>query len=100
MQHSRFLLDESTFSSGETVTFILRNRDPIDHEFILGDEQLQLEHESGTESYHGTIPTEVTVPALTTARTTVVMPSSGPLIVGCHLPGHYAYGMRSQITFE
>ncbi|MBW3590835.1 MAG: hypothetical protein KY393_03135 [Actinobacteria bacterium] len=26
MQHSRFLLDESTFASGETVTFVLRNR--------------------------------------------------------------------------
>lgn len=100
MQHSRFLLEESNFSSGETVTFVLRNRDPIDHEFILGDEQLQLEHESGTEPYHDTIPTEVTVPALTTVRTTVVMPSSGPLIVGCHLPGHYAYGMRSDITVE
>lgn len=99
MQHSRFLMDESTFESGEAVTFVLRNQDPIDHEFILGAAQLQLEHESGTDRYHQT-PTEVTVPALATVRTTVIMPSPGALIVGCHLPGHYAYGMRAEITVE
>ncbi|MEX2587555.1 MAG: hypothetical protein WD602_06120 [Actinomycetota bacterium] len=100
MQHSRFLLDETTFMAGETVTFVLRNRDPIDHEFILGDEALQLGHETGTEPYHDEIPSEVTVPALSTVSTTVEMPHYGPLIIGCHLPGHYGYGMRTQITVE
>lgn len=98
MQHSRFWLDDSRFSPGEVVTFVLRNHDPIDHEFILGDEELQLRHESGTEPYHDQIPSEVTVPALSTVITTVTMPLHGPLIIGCHIPGHYSYGMRAEIT--
>jgi uncharacterized cupredoxin-like copper-binding protein len=30
--------------------------------------------------------------------TTVTFPSQGSLLFGCHLPGHYAYGMRGVIT--
>ena len=33
-----------------------------------------------------------------TIVTTVTFPSTGSLLFGCHLPGHYAYGMRGMIT--
>ena len=32
------------------------NTDPIDHEFILGDERVQLVHEEGTEAHHAPRP--------------------------------------------
>lgn len=98
IHHSRFVAEDLSFRPGERVTFVLRNQDPIDHEFILGDERVQSRHETGTEPYHGAIPTEVTVPALTTVRTTVTLPLRGELIMGCHLPGHYRYGMKAPIT--
>lgn len=100
MHHSRFLAEDLSFDAGQRVTFVLRNEDPIDHEFILGDEAVQVRHETGTEPYHDALPTEVTVPALTTLTTTVVMPAHGPWIMGCHIPGHYAYGMRADITIR
>jgi uncharacterized cupredoxin-like copper-binding protein len=96
--HSRFVPNELSFREGDTVTFVLVNTDPIDHEFILGDEATQNRHETGTEPHHDSIPTEVSLPAGETVRTTVTLDRAGPLIIGCHLPGHYAYGMRAEVT--
>jgi uncharacterized cupredoxin-like copper-binding protein len=76
------------------VRFVIRNTDPIDHEFILGDRLVQLRHETGTETSHGARPGEVSIEAKQTATTTYVFSKGKPLVFGCHLPGHYAYGMR------
>jgi uncharacterized cupredoxin-like copper-binding protein len=83
---------------GETVRFIVENTDPIDHEFLIGDEHIQQIHEEGTEAYHPPKPGEITVPAATTRTTTYTFPANGDVIFGCHLPGHYAYGMRGTIS--
>jgi uncharacterized cupredoxin-like copper-binding protein len=40
---------------------------------------------------------EPTVPAGETATTTFIFTEPGELIIGCHLPGHYAYGMRAVV---
>jgi len=102
LEHSRFALDRTEFRPGETVTFVIVNDDPIDHEFILGDEEVQDVHESGTGHHHGEVPGEISVPAGETRTATFTFPvalggSDGTLIVGCHLPGHYAYGMRAEV---
>ena len=82
-----------------TGRFVVQNTDPIDHEFIVGDQQVQDIHEAGTEAYHPPRPGEITVPAGTTMTTTYTFPSKpGSLIFACHLPGHYAYGMRGFIA--
>jgi uncharacterized cupredoxin-like copper-binding protein len=98
IHYSRFDPGRFAFAPGETVTFVVENTDPIDHEFILGDEAVQLAHERGTEAYHPPRPGEMTIPAGATATTTYTFDQAGPLILGCHLPGHYAYGMRSEVT--
>lgn len=97
LEHSRFVLDRSEFRSGETVTFVIRNTDPIDHEFILGDHRVQAVHENGTGHHHGDIPGEISVAAGEELTTTYTFPHAGTLIIGCHLPGHYDYGMRTEV---
>ena len=82
----------------ETVRFVVHNEDPIDHEFILGDRTVQIAHEHGTQAYHAPSPGVMTVPAGQTRVTTYTFRAAGPLIIGCHLPGHYAYGMRAPVT--
>jgi uncharacterized cupredoxin-like copper-binding protein len=78
---------------------VIVNSDPIDHEFILGDEQVQRVHEEGTEAHHAPRPGEVSVPAGETVVTTYTFPKiSGALIFGCHLPSHYDFGMRGTVT--
>ena len=98
IHYSRFEPSAFEFEPGQTVTFVVQNTDPIDHEFLLGDESVQLAHERGTESYHPPRPGEMTVPAGTTATTTYTFAEAGEVLLGCHLPGHYAYGMRGTIT--
>ncbi len=98
---SRFDPEEIRVEPGQTVRFVIENTDPIDHEFILGDGEVQRVHEEGTEAHHASRPGEVSVPAGATVETTYTFPSddhASSLIFGCHLPGHYDFGMRGTIS--
>jgi uncharacterized cupredoxin-like copper-binding protein len=97
LRFSRFVPDHFEFEAGTTVTFVVENRDPIDHEFLIGDEEVQQAHEEGTEKHHGAKPGEISVPAGATRTTTYTFDEPGTLIIGCHLPTHYDYGMRGDI---
>jgi uncharacterized cupredoxin-like copper-binding protein len=82
-----------TVPAGRPVTFVIRNDDPIDHEWIVGDAALHDRHRKGTEPYHASRPSEISIDALTTRRTTITFAVPGRLQFICHLPGHEAYGM-------
>ena len=84
--------------AGETVRFVIENTDPIDHEFILGDDLVQQIHERGTEAVHPPKPGEVSAFAGTTTTTTYTFGAPGELTFACHLPGHFAYGMHGTVT--
>lgn len=99
IEHSAFEPTHVSVEPGSTVTFRVRNTDPIDHEFILGDEEVQLVHEKGTEKHHGAKPGEISVPAGEERTTTYAFTDDDDeLIYGCHLPGHYAFGMKGIVT--
>ncbi len=98
LRFSRFVPDEFEFPAGTTVRFVVENRDPIDHEFLIGDEEVQQAHEEGTEEDHGAKPGEISVPAGATRTTTYTFDEPGKLLIGCHLPTHWDYGMRGYIT--
>jgi uncharacterized cupredoxin-like copper-binding protein len=83
---------------GQTVRFVVRNTDPIDHELIVGSMDVQDRHESGREASHPPVPGEVSVPLLATARTSYTFDDRGTVWFGCHLPGHWAYGMRGRVV--
>jgi uncharacterized cupredoxin-like copper-binding protein len=100
IHYSAFDVSEVTVAAGMPVTFILVNEDPIDHEWLIGDEGFHAWHRSGTHAAHGDVPTEVTVPALTTVETTITFEDPGTLAYVCHLPGHEAYGMIGTVTVE
>lgn len=97
IEHSAFDPERLEVDAGETVTFVITNGDPIDHEFIVGDEEVQRIHEEGTEKHHGARPGEISVPAGATAVTTYTFEEPGELIYGCHIFGHYDYGMRGAV---
>lgn len=100
IEHSRFDPATITVEPGSTVRFVVRNGDPIAHEFLIGDEAAQRRHETGTEPEHGARPGELSIPPGETRITTYTFPSRGRLLVGCHLPRHYDYGMRGSITIR
>lgn len=98
VHHSRFSLSALDVSAGERVRFVVRNGDPIPHELIVGDMAVQDVHEKGSEAHHGDRPGEVSVAAGATAETTFTFRTPGRLYFGCHLPGHWAYGMQGVVT--
>jgi len=95
---SRFSPSVVEVPVGTTVRFEVRNADPIAHELIVGDDSVQDRHELGTDARHGDRPGEISVPARSTAVTTRTFSRAGRVPFGCHLPGHWAYGMRGTVT--
>jgi uncharacterized cupredoxin-like copper-binding protein len=97
--HSRFEPDRVTVKPGSTVRFVIHNADPVDHEFIIGPPETHDIHERGLPHFHtGAVPGEVTVPAGATVETTWTFgPSGSPAVeYGCHLAGHWDYGMHGK----
>ena len=83
--------------AGVPVTYVIRNEDPIDHEWLVGDVAFHARHRTGTEPVHGDRPDEVSLPPLSTRTTTLTLPA-GTYIYICHFPGHEAYGMVGVVT--
>jgi len=99
---SKFSPAQFEVAPGTTVKIVVHNLDPIGHELIIGDAGVHERHEKGTEPYHPPRPGEVSVPSGETRATTFTVPAgatSGEVFeFGCHLPGHWAYGMRGVVT--
>ena len=122
--HSRFTPTTVDVAPGTTVRFVIRNLDPIDHEFIIGGPEVHEHHEVGRDAHHhGEVPGEISIPAGKTASTTWTAPagmgtplgeeagvgapagekaqtapeSPGSTVFACHLPGHFAYGMAGVV---
>jgi len=98
-RYSRFEPDRFTVKAGSTVRVVIHNADPIDHEFILGPPETHDIHERGAPHFHtGAVQGEVTVPAGSTVETTWTFTPSGGSTVeyGCHLAGHWSYGMHGK----
>ena len=98
VHYSRFAPLVIEVPAGRPVTFVLTNRDPIDHEWIVGDAALHERHRTGTEPVHDTRPTEVSLDAGTTSRTAMTFDEPGTFTFICHLPGHEAYGMTGTLV--
>ena len=98
---SKFSPGQFDVAPGTTVKFVVHNLDPIGHELIIGDAGVHERHEKGTEPYHPPRPGEVSVPAGETRATTFTFGADAGARrceFGCHLPGHWAYGMRGTVT--
>jgi uncharacterized cupredoxin-like copper-binding protein len=100
MRYSSFGPAVVTATAGEPITIVLRNDDPIDHEWLVGDEAFHDRHRGGTEAHHGARPTEVSVPPGAIVTTTVTFRLPGEYRFICHLPGHEAYGMVGVVRVE
>ena len=100
LRHSRFEPATLAVPAGVPITFVLKNADPIDHEWMIGDAAFHERHRTGTEATHDTRPNEVTIPALAERRTTLTFATPATLSYVCHLPGHERYGMAGRLTIR
>jgi uncharacterized cupredoxin-like copper-binding protein len=102
-------LDEMRFdpasievSAGESILFEVTNAGRTPHEFVLGDADLQAEHEEVMAGMGGVpMANELNAIAVEPGETGTVgwtFTETGTLEFGCHVPGHYAAGMVGEIT--
>jgi uncharacterized cupredoxin-like copper-binding protein len=90
-------------AAGETVLFQVTNTGKIVHEFTLGDDILQDEHEQemqemGSSMMMADEPNAVSVEPGDTKELAFTFTEPGSLTYACHQPGHFAAGMIADIT--
>ena len=88
--------------AGVPVTFVVTNAGSAEHEFYLGDEAAQDEHEQEMMSggmAHGD-PAGIAVKPGETKELTYTFAKAGQTLAGCHVIGHYGGGMKAGITVE
>ena len=94
-----------TVPAGQPVTFVVTNSGTIFHEFVLGDEDIQAEHEAemmeeGGMSMSEDEPNAIGVDPGQTKELTFTFAEPGTTLAGCHVIGHYGGGMKADITIE
>jgi uncharacterized cupredoxin-like copper-binding protein len=98
IRYSHFRLDAPRVRTGTLVRFVVRNHDPINHEFVVGPPAVHAAHAHGTERTHPPVPGEVSVGPDATGETVYRFDRTGTVEYACHLPGHLAFGMVGEIT--
>lgn len=87
--------------AGEVVTFSVVNVGDLPHEFTLGPEDVQQEHEDEMAEM-GDMEMDdnanaIAVPAGSTGELTWQFSEPGTVLFGCHVQGHYDAGMVGEI---
>lgn len=101
----RFNPDSVTVTEGETIHFRIVNEGQLPHDFTLGDEAAQQEHEEemkemaemGGMEMHDE-PNAVALAAGETKELAWTFTQGGTVLFGCHQPGHYDAGMKGEVT--
>ena len=87
--------------AGETVRFVVTNSGETDHEFVVGDMEMQeMAEKQAMEGMHGHAEAVASL-ALEpgeTAETVMTFEEAGALFYACHIEGHYEGGMVGTIT--
>lgn len=100
IHYSAFSISTVHVHKGTLVRFLIRNDDPIHHEFIVGDPSVHFRHSQGREATHPPVPGEVSITPNDVGETFYRFDRIGRVLFACHLPGHYAYGMRGYVVVE
>jgi len=92
---------DMTVKAGQPVTFVVTNTGAIQHEFFVGDQGAQDDHEMAMESMAtmgADEPDGITLKPGETMELTHTFATAGAFQAGCHETGHYTAGMKATIT--
>lgn len=93
--------DQMSVPAGVPVTFVVTNAGALPHEFVVGDEAAQAAHGSamlGMGSMTHDEPTAIGLQPGESKELTITFDEPGEMLAGCHVPGHYAAGMKATIV--
>jgi len=88
----------------ETINFEVTNEGQTAHEFVLGDESYQSEHEMSMGQMSGSLPPDepnaLVLQPGETKSLAWTFTEPGEILYGCHVAGHYEGGMVGTVTVE
>lgn len=108
-----------TVPAGEAITFVFVNDGAVVHEAVFGNEAVQEDHEAemaemggmemddsdmdgsndGDGAHSEDVPSISLEPGAT-GEIEVTFDTGDEMIIGCHVPGHWAAGMRVDVDVE
>ena len=101
----RFDPSTLTVKAGETVQFQVTNTGKLEHEFVLGDQLMQDQHEQEMRGKGGMSGMQIggtnaidVAPGQLKTLTFTFPATPGIYLYGCHVTGHYAAGMHGTVT--
>lgn len=105
MEDMRFVPAELTVQTGETIAFRFTNNGQIAHDAFVGDRAAQMEHEAemaemGRTRDHDDEEAAIVLQPGESGDLSYTFSKAGSYEVGCHQPGHYAAGMKMNVTVE
>jgi uncharacterized cupredoxin-like copper-binding protein len=91
--------------AGVPVTFVVTNTGAVLHEFVVGGEEVQAEHEEEMKEAGGMTmvddePNAIGVEPGQTKELVMTFDAPGTTLAGCHVVGHYGAGMKATITIQ
>ena len=100
-----FVPDRLEVPAGRAVRFWVTNPGLVDHELVIGDAHVQEEaaeamrsgHAGHGGNHHGDIPAIYLRPG-ESGEFTATFDERGELLIGCHVPGHWAAGMSGKLV--
>ena len=112
MADNTFQPTQIKVTKGETVALTFRNTGSARHEAILGNDATQMEHHAAMtkppgQMEHGNSAVgagssksddAITVEPGQSGTITRTFNESGPVMIGCHEPGHWESGMKATVT--
>jgi len=105
MEDIKFDQTTLTVKAGETIDFRFTNTGQIAHDAFIGDDAAQMEHEAemaemGDGDGHGMEEGALVLQPGESGELSYTFSEPGTFEVGCHQPGHYAAGMKIDVTVE
>lgn len=105
MEDMKFVQAALTVQAGETIDFRFTNNGQVAHDAFVGDNAAQMEHEAemaqmGTTRDHDDAEAAIVLQPGESGELSYTFSDVGTYEVGCHQPGHYAAGMKMDVTVE
>jgi uncharacterized cupredoxin-like copper-binding protein len=107
MQGMHFIPDRVVVKAGELVAFVVTNPNDIPHELFIGTNADQAAHEAMHMAGAASAQAQVShggyglfLPAHGTGVVSYRFDTPGDVLLGCHLPGHWAAGMVATVVVE
>jgi len=99
----RYSLKNLQVRTGETIRFIITNRGPSKHEFVIGNRNFHARHIKEMEAMPDMDMNEANSTDLNPGETkslTWQFTKPGDYVFGCDMPGHFQAGMSGTIKVQ